>query len=169
MLYDELANDRGYAFQLEDTLYKYTVRVYTKSTADESGYLIISTVDSTCILNVYDSVLRSKYNISNHQQSHQTILICVIPKSPSKKITLPPNVQVIEQWRLCYNPTRHKWVPKHSLVTSMEELKHVLYGRDTSKLPKLLQDDPVSIWLGFQVGDIIKIERKHNIMFRVVV
>jgi DNA-directed RNA polymerase subunit H (RpoH/RPB5) len=164
-LYDELANDRGYVFELEDTLHKYNVRIYSKNGDGGTGYLIISHVDAGYIHNVYDAVLRSKYNNST---PYHTILICVIPKPPSKKIVLPPNVQVIDQWRLCYNPTRHKWVPKHSLVNSMNELKHVLHGRDVSKLPKLLQDDPVSIWLGFQVGDIIKIERKHNVMFRVV-
>ncbi len=162
-LYDELANDRGYSFVSEDGVSKYSIRVYKLTSPDDDNHntwLVLAHVDSGHVVDLHDHLSKSKYA--------GAVLVCIIPKIPTKKFTIPPNVQVVEKWRLCYNPTRHKWVPTHS-IASHSDVKRLLHGRDVSKLPKLLQDDPVSIWLGFQVGDIVKVQRKNNIMFRVVV
>jgi DNA-directed RNA polymerase subunit H (RpoH/RPB5) len=54
-------------------------------------------------------------------------------------------------------------IPKHSYVP-----KHILLGRETklpvskSSLPKIREDDPISIWYDAKPGDVFKIIRKYK-------
>lgn len=67
--------------------------------------------------------------------------------------------------RMC--PVEHELVPVHSLVTK-EELSGYKWTR--SNLPCLHCTDPVAQYLGFQVGDVVKISRHDgSLYFRQVV
>ena len=61
------------------------------------------------------------------------------------------------------NITRHKLVPLH-VVASDKERKELLekYKITPDQLPKILNTDPVSVSIGAQPGQIVKIVRKSQ-------
>lgn len=68
---------------------------------------------------------------------------------------------------LQYNLTKHYLVPKHiRLNVSQSKTFKAKYG---TKIPILFSSDPVSRYYDFKCGDIIRIERKDNIIgYRIV-
>ena len=70
---------------------------------------------------------------------------------------------------------KHILVPKHSLVSEKEKQKvFEKYNITTSKLPRILLEDPAIINLKAKAGDLIKVERASktlgtSIYYRVVV
>lgn len=103
---------------------------------------------------------------------------CKLTSHTKKDILLmKPSVNV-ECWdlqKLQYNVTKHKIVPKHTLLT--DEEKETFLQKYSSckldKLPKISAEDPVSLYYAAEVGQIFKIEKKSEssgnyISYRVV-
>jgi len=58
---------------------------------------------------------------------------------------------------------RHNLVPLHEIVSEEEQNKIMKkYNVTPDQLPKILHTDPVSIFIGAQPGQIIKVTRKSR-------
>ena len=83
----------------------------------------------------------------------------------SKDVT----IELFSERELRFNITKHSYVPKHELVLPTDEhFSDVV--KISSKLPKILQSDPISRFYGFKPKDIIRVTRKDNsISYRTVI
>lgn len=76
-------------------------------------------------------------------------------------------IELFQRKSLRYNITKHRLVPKHTLLTKVEmkDFKE----RFGIKIPILLYNDPIARFYDFQRGDIVKIERTNgSICYRLV-
>ena len=70
---------------------------------------------------------------------------------------------ILEEIELMFVVTNHVLVPLHEKLTQAEEdelMKRIMSTKD--KLPVLLHSDPVSRFLGFLPGDVIRITRRTS-------
>ena len=76
-------------------------------------------------------------------------------------------IELFHLVNLQYNITKHRLVPRHSLV-NLDEAKDLKlkYGKD---LPKIYISDPVVIYYNFARGDILKICIDSTVAYRIVV
>lgn len=75
------------------------------------------------------------------------------------------DAELIQKNRLLRNILDHKWNPFDFRKLSKQEKKEVLanYGNITADLlPAILPTDPVSIILGFRVGDVIEVKTYYD-------
>jgi len=76
------------------------------------------------------------------------------------------DIELFNVNELYFNITKHRLVPQHVKLSEEESIEFKnMYG---IKIPSILKTDPVSKFLGFQRGDIIKIIRKDDISYRIV-
>lgn len=74
-------------------------------------------------------------------------------------------VQVFQIRSLMFNVTKHKCVPKHERIIKGEYSEYLhdflnsLHINDTSNLPKIIESDPVAMFIGLRPGDLCKITR----------
>lgn len=72
------------------------------------------------------------------------------------------NIEIFCQDELTYNVTKHQLVPKHTKTRLPSKI-------GLKNIPKISRTDPVVRFLGFKVGDVVKIERKNGTLgYRVV-
>ena len=69
---------------------------------------------------------------------------------------------------LIYNPSQHIYVPKHVLLSS-DEAQAVIARYSKIALPKILETDIQSRWLGAEPDQIIRIERPTEMAYRLVI
>lgn len=74
-------------------------------------------------------------------------------------------IQVFPIRALMFNVTKHKLVPKHEKIDKDEYSNYLndflqsLHINNTSNLPKILESDPVAMFIGLRPGDLCKITR----------
>jgi DNA-directed RNA polymerase subunit H len=57
----------------------------------------------------------------------------------------------------------HELVPFHTIISDDEKEKLLKkYNVETNNLPKILDNDPVCVFIGAKSGQIVKIVRKSN-------
>jgi len=62
-----------------------------------------------------------------------------------------------------FNIMNHKLVPVHMIISEKERGELLMkYNIEPNKLPKILDTDPVSIYIGAKPGQILKIIRKSH-------
>jgi len=64
--------------------------------------------------------------------------------------------------QLLFNPTNHEYVPKHTKITSQDDINLILEKylvKSKLQLPYILNSDIIAKWLGLKQGDIVKIDR----------
>jgi len=96
------------------------------------------------------------------------ILICENITSTVNEILnlMKIRVEVFNTNELQYNILEHSYVPKHEKIEITDEATK----KDLVNYPKILFTDPVVRFMGFVVGDVIKITRKNGtIYYRCVV
>ena len=71
------------------------------------------------------------------------------------------NIQVFHVSNLLYNISKHKLVPKHTIVESDDivTLKQQLNIKSIHQLPAIKKNDPMAKYLGLNVKDVCKIYR----------
>lgn len=82
--------------------------------------------------------------------------------------TIETSGYTFELWdirRLQFNPLKHSLVPEHSVVDTSEIAE---IRMDKNKLPVISRHDPISRFLNFKKGNIIRVKRKNVIIFRIV-
>jgi DNA-directed RNA polymerase subunit H (RpoH/RPB5) len=62
--------------------------------------------------------------------------------------------------RLQRNILKHELVPKHSVVTEIEELKIEYSLKDLTQLPEISRFDPIALLIELRPGQVCKIDRK---------
>lgn len=83
-------------------------------------------------------------------------------------------VQIFDIRKLMYNITNHQIVPEHVRIYG-DELKTLIHGEDSkpgllnllhikeiSKLPHILESDPVAMFIGLRPGEICKVTRPSH-------
>ena len=62
--------------------------------------------------------------------------------------------------QLLFNPTNHEYVPKHTKITSQDDINLILEKylvKSKLQLPYILNSDIIAKWLGLKQGDIVRI------------
>lgn len=84
-------------------------------------------------------------------------------------------VQLFSEKELSFNITKHKFVPKHTILSTNEK-KDILrkYNTSVKHFPSILHSDPVCRYYGCMPGTMLKIERHSETcgvytLYRVVV
>lgn len=96
-----------------------------------------------------------KFARSIVEQSGDHLAVCVSIDGPTaftRNEFHSSNLQFMLCKTLCVNLTRHKLVPKHTLLTDRS-------GYDPKTLPLLLESDPVVQYYNWPVGSMVKIDR----------
>jgi DNA-directed RNA polymerase subunit H (RpoH/RPB5) len=109
--------------------------------------------------------------------SYYSLFILEEETTPSARIYLEKQrfTETIVYKMLRYNPTKHYLVRPHSKIT-LNNLKLLLkYYTKTNSLPELIKVlpkintiDPIVVWNGWKIGDIIRIDRPKGVYYRVV-
>ena len=75
-------------------------------------------------------------------------------------------IQIFPIRNLMYNVTKHSNVPKHIRIPmrdfesfGLEDFLDSLHINSLTKLPKILESDPVAMFIGLQPGELCKIIR----------
>ena len=154
---NEMMNDRGYNYSSDDDnrlIYtredkkRNTVVIFINKKEDIKGKQV-GRYKSTYSQDMYDIILIVNF-------------ISIEEKLPSKYIDLEyDNVQVFHIKDLLYNITKHKYVPKHSILNE-EEKKQFTELYKITDIAKIKISDPVCRYHFAKRGNIIKITRHSN-------
>ena len=103
-------------------------------------------------------------------QIHHGIIVYKDNATPMAKKVINNSLDIIielfTEEELQYNITKHRLVPKHEKLSSKEAIKFVeKFGKN---FPIIQLSDPISRFYGYKRGDIIKVTRKNEIIFRIV-
>lgn len=74
--------------------------------------------------------------------------------------------EIFLEEELMYNITKHRLVPKHTLLTIKQA--HDFKAKFGTSIPTLLKSDPVARFYGYKRGDVVKVERGEGVCFRIV-
>jgi DNA-directed RNA polymerase I, II, and III subunit RPABC1 len=91
----------------------------------------------------------------------------ITPSAKKAIDVIDKTVELFELTEVQYNITAHRLVPRHEKLTGLiyQEIK-VKYGKS---IPYMLSTDPISRYYRYRKGDIIKIERKEGVIYRIVI
>lgn len=114
--------------------------------------------------------IKDRISVMNREGSKKCIIVYrnSVTSSAKKSLeTLEYDFELFALYELQLNITKHRLVPRHTLVTESEreELERGYKG----KLPFLLHTDAISRYYAFQRGDYVRITRKNGtIIYRIV-
>ena len=151
---NEMMNDRGYNYSSEDD----NTLIYIREDKKRNTVVIF--------INKKEDIKRKqveRYKTTYNQDMYDIILIVTFisieEKLLSKYMDLEyDNVQVFNIKNLLYNITKHKYVPKHSILNE-EEKKEFTKLYKITDIAKIKISDPVCRYNFAKVGNIIKITR----------
>jgi DNA-directed RNA polymerase subunit H (RpoH/RPB5) len=147
----ELFETRGYDITGESV-----IEWYIKNSKTHL-YLIMDKLNTDIIKKYY--ILLQKDDIKH------AILVYHNNVTPSvKKIiqSIDINIELFSMAELHYNVLKHVMVPKHTKIRNIGK-------NNTDKYPVLKRTDPVSRFMGYKHGDIIRIDRNDgSISYRYV-
>ena len=99
---------------------------------------------------------------AGHNEKAMIIITLCKPTPPSMKMLRDMQhwCQVFEIASVIRNVTRHKLVPKHTLVPENEVANLLARWKETDRrrLPALLASDPVARYLGLSLGNVVHVE-----------
>lgn len=105
-------------------------------------------------------VIKYYYGALQNQNVKRAILVYkhTVTTSVSKLLeTLDISFELFHIHELSYNLLKHKWVPRHEKIESSK--------KNTMKYPILKRTDPVSKFMGFKSGDVIRIHRNDGSLY----
>ena len=99
------------------------------------------------------------------------VLVCPGKLSPdAKKEVATPNVTILTHEFLMMPVGRHVLVPKHQRLSESDALIFLKSRKiERDQLPHLKTSDPISMYYGFDPGNIVMVSRPGWTVFRVVV
>lgn len=154
---NEMMYDRGYNYSSIDD----NILIYTRP--DKSRNTIV------IFINKKEDIKGkqvNKYKSTFSEEMNDIILIVnfisIEEKLPSKYMDFEyNNMQVFHIKDLLYNITKHKYVPKHSILDE-EEKKRFVELYKIKDIAKIKINDPVCRYHFAKIGNIIKITRPSN-------
>lgn len=160
---DQMLSDRGYD-PLDQNDYT-AGRLFMSRDGDNTAYVLINDKASGKVLGTedIDNMLRT---LKEHNATRGIIVGNGVSSQAGDLIATNNNSSSISRLeffpleRMRYNPTQNILYNPHTIVTgeALEEVRAV-YG-DLQTLPKLVQEEcPIVQYFGWNVGDVIKIER----------
>tara|TARA_Y100000591_G_C21668118_1_gene611456 strand:- start:51 stop:590 length:540 start_codon:yes stop_codon:yes gene_type:complete len=154
---NEMMNDRGYNYSSEDD----NTLIYTRE--DKKRNTVIIFIDKKEDIKVKQV---QKYKKTYDEDMYDIILIVTFisieEKLLSKYMDLEyNNMQVFHIKDLLYNITKHKYVPKHSILNE-EEKKQFTELYKITDIAKIKISDPVCRYHFAKIGNIMKITRLSN-------
>ena len=154
---NEMMNDRGYNYSSNDD----NTLIYTRE--DKKRNTVIIFIDKKEDIKVKQV---EKYKKTYDQDMYDIILIVTFisieEKLLSKYMDLEyNNMQVFHIKDLLYNITKHKYVPKHSILNE-EEKKQFTELYKITDIAKIKISDPVCRYHFAKIGNIMKITRLSN-------
>lgn len=165
-------NNRNKVLEISKEMFSARNEIVEKEEKDEDGDLIYTNKSILFFPNEEKICIRVFKNfIYLLEQSKKTngILVytnSITPKAQAFLTSLPFKIESFFYRFLLYNPTKHIKVPKHS---KLHEIKKELPRINLKDLPEILSSDPIVKFYGFDVGDVIKIDRSTEIFYRRVV
>ena len=101
------------------------------------------------------------------------VVVTRYPLTPQAQKTIvkqrPPVIESIAWTNALLNPQNHVYGSKHEKVTPQEMYADVGFHIPLANIPKMMHNDPVSVYLGFGCGDVIRIHRESDVYYRLVV
>lgn len=156
-----MLHERGYRDmnQLEDDS---ILHGFNSSRGSADAYVVFLQASKVTIKILRDIVEVGKENFSN---SH-VILVTIFGSTANRqRLAASSSTSILSFSFLTYQflmtcVTHHMLVPKHELVPDCEAsvIASSLLA-EKSKFPALLASDPVAVFLGFNVGDLVRINR----------
>lgn len=129
------------------------------------SYFEIKLLDNT-ILNVMmiDSKITSLKKIDNIDEiilnNKKNIFIVNSIQNKIWEILIQHNIEVFYYYEFLINTVDHDLVPEHILLTNNDKDEFLsLYKNQLSKVPFILQSDPITRYYNAQIDDIFKIKR----------
>lgn len=144
---EEMLQDRGFV----------TVeRVSDVHTAIAQNDFVIRGKDSTGTTCIYITAEKIGIKLVRAiiEKSHGCVVLVSLdgPTPFARKECGGQNVQFMLARELCYNITRHKLVPKHTVAAAPN-------GISAEQLPRILETDPIVQYYNWPVGTIVRVER----------
>jgi DNA-directed RNA polymerase subunit H (RpoH/RPB5) len=162
----EMLVDRGYTIQFIDPTGKDT-DFFIK--ANKVNDWIICCINEDEKVNIAD--MKNRLKVMERESAGKCILVYRESVTSSAKNSLENYLSQYELFslqELQLNITKHRLVPRHTLVTDAAE-KAVLDKDYKGKLPTILSTEPVSRYFAFPKGEYVRIHRKNgSVMYRVV-
>lgn len=140
-----------------------TVELHYEISATRTNHKKISSLITHIIDNRPETDITKNFNIII------VVCDCMTPsvKEAVRVLNKKKNVfiQIFPIRTLMFNVTKHRFVPKHERITHSEYSEYLadflesLHIKDLSKLPRIIESDPVAMFIGLRPGDICKIIR----------
>jgi DNA-directed RNA polymerase subunit H (RpoH/RPB5) len=110
--------------------------------------------------------------LNDNSVPHKIVVVDSIQLKPLREI-LSYGADLFSTVELMRDPLNHVLVPKHQVITNEERTRLVEDGIIIEQLPRIDITDIVVRYLGFKVGDVIKVTRPSpttgiSIQYRVV-
>ncbi len=162
----EMIEVRNYELKTEIDL-EDEYRILCKNSNDELIYFIFYKS-----LKINKDVSKNLIKELDNLNIHHCVIICNIDNTHSSKKLLNEiphiNFEFFKFNDLQFNILRHKLVPKF-IKLQKKELDENKKLFKNIQLPKLLKTDAISRFYNYQIGDRIKIIRKDEISYRIVI
>jgi DNA-directed RNA polymerase I, II, and III subunit RPABC1 len=170
----EMLIDRGYTIPVNFTKAEnndfFTLYQNTDAPVGFNNYDILGTKDTKQILvkfildkegvNTKD-ITAIRTNVSN-TYSEETSIMYIIKSKANTFVNreIRDTDEIFLYTELIFNRTKHRLVPKHTLLTEQEK-RDILqtYDCKDTQIPRMVTTDYVCKYFGAKVGDMFKIER----------
>ena len=99
--------------------------------------------------------------ISNDEHTHILILREKLTGTNLKSLATLKDLQVFELKELMFNISKHRLVPKHTVINDEAKIQEILdtYKVKLGQLPHILKTDAMARYLAIKPGNLVKIER----------
>jgi DNA-directed RNA polymerase I, II, and III subunit RPABC1 len=161
--------------RIKQTLYELlSDRFYTNIT-EINEYTILAETPSQKIILVYiftelkvgiKSIKNLQSLLEEYNCAHSIIVyrsnLTIFAKNALDEMNI--EIEIFCEKEFYYNVTKHKLVPKHTLIESKQKIQQILdkYRCNLRNFPLLLKTDPVSRYYGFKSGSLIEITRNSE-------
>lgn len=80
-----------------------------------------------------------------------------------------PKIEAFHQYNMSFNPTKFVYANKHSKATSEEREELMKKVGKLENNQRIYSSEPIARWYGFQPGDLIRIERETELIYKYVI
>ena len=142
------------------------------SVMDFDAHTVMGETVVVILMNVADTAFRigiqDVRNAQDQFPDKRLILVSNGGSTPflSGRMTTEPmrGVEVFTTTQLMLNISRHALVPRHTRLETahVKKILRQLGASSSDALPTLLTTDPVARYYGFEIGDVIRIDRRDR-------